>query len=155
MPRHASTKKPKMTKGKEFTSLPFVFHVISKCKKFNVNFCISPDKEVIRGGEPCDGYFEAPDRGESGILIICINKEIHEVLHTLAHEFSHLMQWYEDDPLYLAWDKRASEKHNYDLEVDAESRALALLEEWGLYNDKARERSAKYLSELGGHDANL
>ena len=66
------------------------------------------------------------------------------------------MQWYEDDPLYLAWDKRASEKHNYDLEVDAESRALALLEEWGLYNDKARERSAKYLSELGDHEnANL
>ena len=135
--------------------MPFVVYVMAKCKKFNVNFCISPDKEVIRGGEPCDGYFEAPEKGESGILVICIDKEIDEVLHTLAHEFSHLMQWYEDDPLYLAWDKRASEKHNYDLEVDAESRALALLEEWGLYNDKARERSAKYLSELGGHDANL
>ena len=135
--------------------MPFVVYVIAKCKKFNVNFCISPDKEVIRGGEPCDGFFEAPEKGESGILIVCIDKEIDEVLHTLAHEFSHLMQWYEDDPLYLAWDKRASEKHNYDLEVDAESRALALLEEWGLYNDKARERSAKYLSELGGHDANL
>ena len=135
--------------------MPFVVYVMAKCKKFNVNFCISPDKEVIRGGEPCDGYFEAPEKGESGILIVCIDKEIDEVLHTLAHEFSHLMQWYEDDPLYLAWDKRACEKHNYDLEVDAESRALALLEEWGLYNDKARERSAKYLSELGGHDANL
>ena len=135
--------------------MPFVVYVMARCKKFNVNFCISPDKEVIRGGEPCDGYFEAPEKGESGILIVCIDKEIDEVLHTLAHEFSHLMQWYEDDPLYLAWDKRASEKHNYDLEVDAESRALALLEEWGLYNDKARERSAKYLSELGGHDANL
>ena len=135
--------------------MPFVVYVMAKCKKFNVNFCISPDKEVIRGGEPCDGYFEAPEKGESGILVICIDKEIDEVLHTLAHEFSHLMQWYEDDPLYLAWDKRASEKHNYDLEVDAESRALALLEEWGLYNEKARERSAKYLSELGGHDANL
>ena len=135
--------------------MPFVVYVMAKCKKFNVNFCISPDKEVVRGGDPCDGYFEAPHRGESGILVICIDKEIDEVLHTLAHEFSHLMQWYEDDPLYLAWDKRASEKHNYDLEVDAESRALALLEEWGLYNDKARERSAKYLSELGGHDANL
>ena len=136
--------------------MPFVVYVMAKCKKFNVNFCISPDKEVIRGGEPCDGYFEAPEKGESGILIVCIDKEIDEVLHTLAHEFSHLMQWYEDDPLYLAWDKRASEKHNYDLEVDAESRALALLEEWGLYNDKARERSAKYLSELGDHEnANL
>ena len=135
--------------------MPFVVYVMAKCKKFNVNFVISPEKEVIRGGEPCDGFFEAPHRGESGILVICIDKEIDEVLHTLAHEFSHLMQWYEDDPLYLAWDKRASEKHNYDLEVDAESRALALLEEWGLYNDKARERSAKYLSELGGHDANL
>ena len=135
--------------------MPFVVYVMARCKKFNVNFVISPDKEVIRGGEPCDGFFEAPEKGESGILVICIDKEIDEVLHTLAHEFSHLMQWYDDDPLYLAWDKRASEKHNYELEVDAESRALTLLEEWGLYNDKARERSAKYLSELGGHDANL
>ena len=135
--------------------MPFVVYVMAKCKKFNVNFCISPDKEVIRGGEPCDGYFEAPERGESGVLIVCIDKEIDEVLHTLAHEFSHLMQWYEDDPLYIAWDKRASDNNIYNLEVNAESRALALLKEWNLYNDKARERSAKYLSELGGHDANV
>jgi hypothetical protein len=148
MPRHASTKKPKMTKGKEFTSLPFVLHVISKCKKFNVNFCISPDKEVIRGGEPCDGYFEAPDRGESGILIICINKEIHEVLHTLAHEFSHLMQWYEDDPAYVAWDKNDNEANNIKLEENAEKRALQLLEEWDILDAGAKERSAKYLYSL-------
>ena len=66
-----------MTKGKEFTSLPFVVYVMARCKKFNVNFVISPDKEVIRGGDPCDGYFEAPEKGESGILVICINKKIN------------------------------------------------------------------------------
>ena len=135
--------------------MPFVVYVMARCKKFNVNFVISPDKEVIRGGDPCDGYFEAPEKGESGILVICIDKEIDEVLHTLAHEFSHLMQWYEDDACYLAWEKRSCEKHNYDLECDAESRALALLKEWDLYNDEALKRSAKYLSELGGHNANL
>ena len=135
--------------------MPFVVYVMAKCKKFNVNFVISPDKEVIRGGEPCDGFFEAPHRGESGILVICIDKEINEVLHTLAHEFSHLMQWYEDDPCYLAWEKSSCEKHNYELECDEESRALALLKEWDLYNDDALKRSAKYLSELGGHNANL
>jgi hypothetical protein len=75
MPRQASSKKPKMTKGKEFTSLPFVVYVMARCKKFNVNFVISPECEVIRGGEPCDGYFEAPEKGESGILVICIDKE--------------------------------------------------------------------------------
>ena len=128
--------------------MPFVLHVISKCKKFNVNFCISPDKEVIRGGEPCDGYFEAPDRGESGILIICINKEIHEVLHTLAHEFSHLMQWYEDDPAYVAWDKNDNEANNIKLEENAEKRALQLLEEWDILDAGAKERSAKYLYSL-------
>jgi hypothetical protein len=148
MPRHASTKKPKLTKGKEFTSLPFVVYVMAKCKKFNVNFVISPDKEVIRGGEPCDGYFEAPERGESGILVICIDKEINEVLHTLAHEFSHLMQWYEDDPLYLAWDKNDNEANNIKLEENAEKRALQLLEEWDILDKDAEERSAKYLSGL-------
>jgi len=137
-----------MTKGKEFTSLPFVVYVMAKCKKFNVNFCISPDKEVIRGGEPCDGYFEAPEKGESGILIVCIDKEINEVLHTLAHEFSHLMQWYEDDPLYLAWDKNDNEANNIKLEENAEKRALQLLKEWDILDKDAEERSAKYLSGL-------
>ena len=135
--------------------MPFVVYVMARCKKFNINFVISPECEVIRGGEPCDGFFEAPEKGESGILVICIDKEINEVLHTLAHEYSHVLQWFEDDPLYLAWDKRTSEKHNYDLEVNAESRALALLKEWNLYNDEAQKRSAKYISELGGHDANV
>ena len=135
--------------------MPFVVYVMARCKKFNINFLISPDKEVIKGGDPCDGYFEAPEKGESGILVICIDKEIDEVLHTLAHEYSHVMQWFEDDPLYLAWDKSAAEKHNYELECDAERRALALLKEWDLYNDEALKRSAKYLSELGGHNANL
>ena len=145
-----------MTKGKEFTSLPFVVYVMAKCKKFNVNFVISPDKEVIKGGEPCDGYFDAPEKGQSGILVICINKEIDEVLHTLAHEYSHVMQWFEDDPLYLAWDKSASEKHNYELECDAERRALLLLQEWGLYNEKAEASSDKYLKHLKGeNDANV
>ena len=121
---------------------------MAKCKKFNVNFCISPDKEVIRGGEPCDGYFEAPEKGESGILIVCIDKEINEVLHTLAHEFSHLMQWYEDDPLYLAWDKNDNEANNIKLEENAEKRALQLLKEWDILDKDAEERSAKYLSGL-------
>ena len=135
--------------------MPFVVYVMARCKKFNINFLISPDKEVIRGGDPCDGFFEAPEKGDSGFLVICINKEIDEVLHTLAHEYSHVLQWSEEDPRYLAWDKSASEKHNYELECDAESRALALLKEWDLYNDDALKRSAKYLSELGGHNANL
>ena len=128
--------------------MPFVVYVMAKCKKFNVNFVISPDKEVIKGGEPCDGFFEAPHRGESGILVICIDKEINEVLHTLAHEFSHLMQWYEDDPLYVAWDKNDNEANSVNLEQDAEKRALHLLGEWDILDKGAEERSAKYLSNL-------
>ena len=147
---------PKYTKGKQFTSLPFVIYVMSKCKKFNVNFLISPEKEVIRGGQPCDGFFEHPERGESGSLVICIGKEKDEVLHTLAHEFSHLMQWYEDDPCYLAWNKCDNEANTHALEIDAERRALLLLQEWGLYNEKAEARSDKYLKHLKGeNDANV
>ena len=88
------------------------------------------------------------ERGESGILVICIDKEINEVLHTLAHEFSHLMQWYEDDPLYIAWDKNDNEANNIKLEENAEKRALQLLEEWDILDKDAEERSAKYLCSL-------
>jgi hypothetical protein len=129
---------------------------MSKCKKFNVNFMISPDSIVIRGGEPCDGFFEAPEKGESGFLVVCIGKDLSEVLHTLAHEFSHLMQWYEDDPLYLAWDKRDSEENSLKLEIDAERRALLLLNEWDIFDEKAQERSDKYIRTLKGeNDANV
>lgn len=154
--RTSESKKPKLTKGKEFTSLPFVLYVMSKCKKFNVNFLISPDSIVIRGGEPCDGFFEAPEKGESGFLVVCIGKDLSEVLHTLAHEFSHLMQWYEDDPLYIAWDKRDSEENSLKLEIDAERRALLLLNEWDIFDEKAQERSDKYIRTLKGeNDANV
>jgi|TARA_R100001460_G_scaffold5420_2_gene15044 hypothetical protein len=154
--RTSEIKKPKLTKGKEFTSLPFVLYVMSKCKKFNVNFLISPDSIVIRGGEPCDGFFEASEKGESGFLVVCTGKDLSEVLHTLAHEFSHLMQWYEDDPLYLAWDKRDSEENSLKLEIDAERRALLLLNEWDIFDEKAQERSDKYIRTLKGeNDANV
>jgi len=154
--RTSEIKKAKLTKGKEFTSLPFVLYVMSKCKKFNVNFLISPDSIVIRGGEPCDGFFEASEKGESGFLVVCTGKDLSEVLHTLAHEFSHLMQWYEDDPLYLAWDKRDSEENSLKLEIDAERRALLLLNEWDIFDEKAQERSDKYIRTLKGeNDANV
>ena len=73
---------------------------MKRCEKFNILFMISPDREIYRDGEPCDGFFEAPEKGNSGILALCIGKDLSQVLHTLAHEFSHVMQWYEDDPIY-------------------------------------------------------
>lgn len=103
---------------------------------------------MIRGGEPCDGFFEAPEKGESGILIVCIDKEMNEVLHTLAHEFSHLMQWYDDDPAYLDWDRNDNEANLYKLEEDAEKRALQLMLEWDIMDARAEDRSAKYLCSL-------
>ena len=130
--------------------MPFVLDVMSKCKKFNVNFLISPEREVVRGGEPCDGFFEAPGKGESGFLVVCIGKDLNEVLHTLAHEFSHLMQWYEDDPLYLAWNKKDNEANTHALEIDVEQRALRLLDEWNLLTPEAEERSMKYIADMKG-----
>jgi len=151
MAKHTSeSKKPKLTKGKEFTSLPFVLYVMSKCKKFNVNFLISPEKEIFKDGGLCDGFFQHPEKGDAGILVICIGKPIDEVFHTLAHEFSHLMQWYEDDPLYLAWNKKDNEANTHALEIDVEQRALRLLDEWNLLTPEAEERSMKYIADMKG-----
>ncbi len=111
-------------------------------------FLLSLDKDIYRDGDPCDGFFEAPNKGDSGILAICIGKELNEVLHTIAHEFTHLLQWYEDDPLYLAWDKKPNEKNTFNLEVDTERRALEMLKEWGHYNNEAQSRSDKYIKSI-------
>ena len=63
---------------------------------------------------------------------------------------SHLMQWYEDDPLYLAWNKKDNEANTHALEIDVERRALKLLDEWNLLTQDAEDRSAKYLREMTG-----
>jgi len=146
--RRKPVEKVSIPKGEEFVSLPFVTFIKKRCEKFNVLFLLSPEKDIYRDGDPCDGFFEAPDKGESGILVICIGKELNEVLHTIAHEFTHLLQWYEDDPLYLAWDKKPNEKNTFNLEVDTERRALELLKEWGHYNVEAQSRSDKYIKSI-------
>jgi hypothetical protein len=145
-----SRKATKDRKVSDFTKHPFVCHIISKCKKFNVNFLISPDKEIFKDGELCDGFFQHPEKGDAGILVVCIDKPVDEVFHTLAHEFSHLMQWYEDDPLYLAWNKRDNEANTHALEIDVERRALELLNQWNLLTPAAEERSMKYIADMKG-----
>ena len=62
--------------------------------------------------------FEAPEKGNSGLLALCIGKELSQVLHTLAHEFSHVMQWYEDDPIY----KREEVQRREHLQVGSRHR---------------------------------
>jgi len=149
MPTRRAKKKPVTeSKGEEFFSLPFVVFVKKRCEKFNILFMISPDREIYRDGEPCDGFFEAPEKGNSGILALCIGKDLSQVLHTLAHEFSHVMQWYEDDPIYKDWEKKSNEENIYKLEADTERRALEMLKEWNLYTDEAKERSDKYLRSI-------
>ena len=128
--------------------MPFVVFVKKRCEKFNILFMISPDRDIYRDGEPCDGFFEAPEKGNSGVLALCIGKDLSQVLHTLAHEFSHVMQWYEDDPIYKDWEKKSNEENTYKLEADTERRALEMLKEWNLYDDSAKERSDKYLRTL-------
>ena len=118
---------------------------------------ISPDKGPSDTHlESVRWIFRAPEKGESGILIVCIDKEIDEVLHTLAHEFSHLMQWYEDDPLYVTWDKGENEKNSFNLEVDAEKNNIDFTQRMGIhYNEDAKKLvSDKYIRDLNGGQPN-
>ena len=59
--RRKPVEKVSIPKGEEFVSLPFVTFIKKRCEKFNVLFLLSPEKDIYRDGDPCDGFFEAPN----------------------------------------------------------------------------------------------
>ena len=132
-------------------SCPFVHHVRRRCEKFRINFSLSltSDCLCLSDGDTTDGFFDPPSRTTPGTLCLSVaGKDLSEIYHTLAHEFSHLEQWVRDDALWFKLMKRSSRKSTLALERRTEEEALEMLKRWNLYDDSMLDRMNKYLRRL-------
>ena len=90
---------------------------------------MTSDCLCISDGDTTDGFFDPPSRTTPGTLCLSVaGKDLSEIYHTLAHEFSHLEQWVRDDALWVKWMKRSSRKSTLALERQTEEEALEI---WG------------------------
>lgn len=134
----------------------FLTFVSKETQPFGIEIVLE-DSEVVQSGPiRCSGYFT--DEGNNPSLVVARKKPLIDWLKIFVHEFSHAKQWMEQSPVWkdLSVDGLKTKKTdlldlwlNYHvdlnprqlqdvfgsilaLEQDAESRALALIEEHNL-----------------------
>ncbi len=123
----------------------FVCHVRDHTSSRNVRLFFSPhhllkDKEHAKG---IYGYFLEPDRTGPGRIVVAAKVPLPTLLHTLAHEYAHFLQWERKMACYV-------KDHYIAQERNAEINAIKLLEMYELPIDMEvrRKRSAQYLRKL-------
>lgn len=57
------------------------------------------------------GYFRPPTTRKRGLIVVAGGVSTSEVLHTLAHEYVHFLQWRRKDPIYDCIDYRKLERY--------------------------------------------
>ena len=149
----------------------FVELVRGECLKLNVEFKITKTKQVDNGDHClCSGYFEDDSGGSRARLLVAGKHK--NWFETLIHEFCHLKQWKEHDPIWQNehehfWDwvsgevPKLSKKHIVmsvrrlrNLELDCEKRAVRMIRKYGLPVDikhyiKGSNAYVKFYTLLG------
>ena len=89
------------------------------------------------------GYFLSPTRKKSGRIVIAAGLPLPTVIHTLAHEYAHFVQWRTKQACYTKNQFVAYERN-------AEIKAIKLLGDFDLpINIKVRmKRSKQYINDL-------
>ena len=116
--------------------------VRKSCKEEGVRFYFPPTRFIRNEGIQCNGYFD----GESRTLAVAKNAANWFI--TLAHEYSHMMQWKEDCPAWKATSKvefldwldpkltkkkrQKTIKITFEMELDCEKRTTKLFRELGM-----------------------
>ena len=128
----------------------FIKLVDREASRFSVQLLFGSDKTIIASDDrtQTDGYFNAPDGDESGVIAIAVGGAKTKWLHTLAHEYSHMWQWFTDDPVYLNWIKKSNDANYLIMEEHTERQAWSVIEKYKLPCGDYRKRTAKYLSQL-------
>ena len=90
-----------------------------------------------------DGYFVHPTKNQSGYIVVAAKVPTPQLLHTLAHEYVHFLQWRAKKPSFYTWSYVAHENLT-------EKSAIRLLEEHNLpINLRVRkQRSRAYIKKL-------
>jgi hypothetical protein len=125
----------------------FVKWIKSQCKKYGVKHSLRNVKYLRLGGNiRCSGYFDENAIGKP-TLVVAMNRP--DWIEILAHEYSHLTQWLENDGLWktageslpcvdewLSGNEVKNIEYHLgivrDLELDNEKRTVALIQRWDL-----------------------
>lgn len=76
----------------------FVEYVDLFCNTHGVRIILDPNKYVDLGdGQMCNGYFWDGDEDNSPQLVVATGKPREQWLQIFVHEFSHCLQWAEDE----------------------------------------------------------
>ena len=128
----------------------FIEMVDRESSRFSVQLLFGSGNTIIASDDrtQTDGYFNAPAGDESGIIAVAIGQPRSKWLHTLAHEYSHLWQWFRDDPVYTTWIKKSNDENYLALEEHTETQACELIEKYKLPCGDHRKRAGKYLIRL-------
>lgn len=124
--------------------LDFIKHIENDCKKNGFTLELINLRYLDTGDNaPCSGYFSEEDKK------ICVAVKTNDFVGTLAHEYSHLRQYIEDEQLYnyyglsynkvFEWldGKRIQNIHLHlenclSLELDCEQRTVKLIKKFDL-----------------------
>lgn len=120
-----------------------------QCKLLDVEFSLANSYSVYtKEGSSCYGFFSPPTSWKSGVLRVGIgNKPLEEWVLTLAHEYAHMMQWFNDDILFKEYDY--DDSLYYKLEIQTEKQAIKILKESGIrVTESLKTRSRKYIRRV-------
>lgn len=128
----------------------FVRYVREDAGEHNVRIYFAPrkfiwDKEVPKSHPDAQlfGYFVSPGRNCSGRIVVAGKLPLPTVIHTLAHEYAHFIQWKNKQACY-------QNDHFVAYERNAEVKAMKLIEDFELpINIRVRKkRSKQYIKDL-------
>ncbi len=116
----------------------------SRCNKLNVHLRLGKGYNVrAPDGTLCEGYFDPPHLGLYGELVVATKQPKRAWQYTLLHEYAHMLQWFNDDPIFDSTDY-------YSLEKQTEREALKLSKEFGLDVTVCKKESRNYLRFIKG-----
>jgi len=120
-----------------------------QCKLLDVEFSLANSYSVYtKEGSSCYGFFSPPTALRRGTLRVGIaDKPLEEWVLTLAHEYAHMMQWFNEDKLFMDYEK--DDSLYYELEIKTEKQAFVILKESGIrISESLKTRSRKYIRSV-------
>lgn len=128
----------------------FIEKVDREAQRLSVQLLFSRRNDVMASDnrESTDGYFTEPYNDEPGMIVIATGRGQEEWLHTLAHEYVHMWQWFNEDEVWMKWQAYQSSGNYYRMEEATEAAACELIERFKLPCGDHRRRAQLYLRRL-------
>ena len=126
----------------------FIMHIKHQCKILDVDFQLTNFHSVYCGDGSSQGYFEAPSTYNKGMLKVGTGfRDMSDWVLTLAHEYAHMLQWFNRDPIFENFQKDS--KYYAELEIKTEREALKLLKKFNIkITKKLKNNSNNYIKKI-------